>query len=519
MTNINGDTWQYNNWTPTTVGNYVYTIYIQDRLMNWNFTMDAIEVIDTTPPSYSGLIEGSDPLELGEQAVITINASDISGISQVKIEFEGSNHSMIKIGSNTWQYDSWTPTNRIIYDYIIYIEDYNGNWNWTSNSISVEDTITPSPPQFSNSPSGIVSGSVMFDWFDGSDASGISYYILIIDNETNPSNTPGYVFFANITNLGSTSSYYELTEVLPSGRYYYFLAQVDGAGHQSDFTMGSFTIGMNNNLMIYIIIAIALTSVAGSVTAIVIIRKKSQKRLRAPRKKIPLKLILSHIAEISSSIPISDGEEIQDLIIQKSNIEDINREELLQERALLPNIEEIKNLGEDLFNEGAYLEAVKQFEHARDILRNQGKEEEATLFLELIDGIKGLIKEREMRIEALEVEKVNGNSIKIFELYQDVIEISKNLRDFDAVNMFKSEMMDFFDANKLKVIELQKHRNNLELEAEISASNSQIEKAIKEFEICERISELLMNYNKNEIINVEKFKDKKLDLLKKLNSD
>ncbi|NHJ26315.1 MAG: LamG domain-containing protein, partial [Candidatus Lokiarchaeota archaeon] len=279
MTNIVGDSWQYNSWVPNIVGNYTYTVYMQDNMMNWNFTTGIIEVVDTTPPTYSNLIESADPLELSQTEVIQITVNDLAGISQVLIEIENFNHSMTNIGGNNWQFNSWIPTQWIVYDYEIHMQDNNGNWKSFSNYLTVQDTIEPSAPILNNSPSGDVSGNLVFDWSDGSDPSGIAYYILIIDNEANFSITPGYVRYINITNIGTTSSYYELTETLPSGRYYYFLAQIDGAGHQSSYTIGSFTINLNpnnNNLMIYIIIAIGLTSALGSVTVILIMKKRSQ---------------------------------------------------------------------------------------------------------------------------------------------------------------------------------------------------------------------------------------------------
>ncbi|MFW9774048.1 MAG: hypothetical protein ACFFEO_17985, partial [Candidatus Thorarchaeota archaeon] len=325
--------------------------------------------------------------------------------------------------------------------------------------------------------------------------------------------TPGYIYFLNIT-----ISYYELTDTLPTGKYYYFIAQIDGAGLQSDYTMGSFTINVyqNNDLMIYIVIIIAVISVLGSITGIIIIRKRSQKKLKAHRKKIPLKLVLSHIKEISSSFVASDEREIQELNIQKQNAQNTDREKLLDKMELEPNIKEIKILGEQLFEEGAYLEAIKQFEYAKEVSRKLGRQDDVKLFSELIDGINALIKEREIRIEALDKEKIEGNSIKIFELYQDIINISKKLREFDAVNMFKSEMVDFFSANNVKLVEIQKHRVDLEEQAELSVINGQYEKSIHKFEKCEQISELLMNFNKNEITNIDKFKNKKFESFQKL---
>ena len=120
------------------------------------------------------------------------------GINQALIEFEGANHSMVNIYGSTWQYDLWTPNNWIIYQYKIHIEDMSGNWNLFLSNITVQDTTPPPTPVFAVSPSGDVSGILFFDWVDGSDPSGISYYILIIDNETNPLTTPGYIYFFNI---------------------------------------------------------------------------------------------------------------------------------------------------------------------------------------------------------------------------------------------------------------------------------------------------------------------------------
>ena len=180
------------------------------------------------------------------------------------------------------------------------------------------------------------------------------------------------------------------------------------------------------------------------------------------------------------------------------------------------NIEKIKLHGEELFNQGAYFEAIKNFEQAKFILNKQGREEEEFLLSELIESIKKLVKEREERIELLEEEKINGNSIRIFELYSEIIDISKSLKDFEFVDMFKSEIIDFYDANKIKLLEIQRYRTTLEEQAEIMLNSNLYEKTFNCFEMCEQISELLVNFNKNEIINVEKFYNKKLLLSEKI---
>jgi len=56
MTDLSGGTWRYSTWTPGAVGNYSYTIYIQDNAGNWNTTNGAIQVVKTTSPFPETLI-------------------------------------------------------------------------------------------------------------------------------------------------------------------------------------------------------------------------------------------------------------------------------------------------------------------------------------------------------------------------------------------------------------------------------------------------------------------------------
>ncbi|MFX1425717.1 MAG: S8 family peptidase [Promethearchaeota archaeon] len=103
---------------------------------------------DNTPPTYSNLIESADPLMLGDTEIISIDVTDPSGIKQVLIEFEGSNHSMANIGGNTWQYDSWTPSTTGTYPYTIFMED---NLNFRSSVSDSIQVITDNiPPSFSD---------------------------------------------------------------------------------------------------------------------------------------------------------------------------------------------------------------------------------------------------------------------------------------------------------------------------------------------------------------------------------
>jgi len=143
MTNLGGGIWSYNAWRPGSTGNYSYTISIQDNNGHWNATNGTIQVVDTTPPSFTTVIENADPCELGSTETIMIaGILDFSGIQTVRIEFEGRNHTMSDLGGGVWHYDAWSPSSTGSYSYTIYIQDTMGNWNATSGVIQVNKTST-----------------------------------------------------------------------------------------------------------------------------------------------------------------------------------------------------------------------------------------------------------------------------------------------------------------------------------------------------------------------------------------
>ena len=228
------------------------------------------------PPVFSNLTESSDIIELGSVEIISINTTDISGIRQVLIEFEGSNHSMTNIGGDIWQYDTWTPPQIGNYTYIIFIEDNCNTWISVNNSIKVIDTTPPTPPIMISAPSSGSYSTLIFDWADGFDLSEITSYNLVIDDESDPFTTPGFIVNINITNTGSSSSYYELSDNFTSGTYYYFLLQIDGVGLKSNYTTGSFEIipignGVNNITFLDVLPYI-LVSLIASITVIIVLR-------------------------------------------------------------------------------------------------------------------------------------------------------------------------------------------------------------------------------------------------------
>ncbi|MBY9016909.1 MAG: hypothetical protein KGD68_14560, partial [Candidatus Lokiarchaeota archaeon] len=520
MVNVGGNLWQYDSWMPNRTGNNSYTIYMEDNNNNYNSTSGSIEFQDTTSPVYSDIVESSDPLELGNAEIITIEIDDFGIINKSLIEFEGSNNSMSNIGGSTWQYDSWTPSFWTVYQYKIYIEDNSGNSNVTSGNITVQDTTPPSSPIITNAPSGDVSGILTFDWIDGSDPSGISYYILMIDNESDPFITPGFILDFNITNLGSDSSYFELNEVIPPGDYYYFLVQIDGVGQQSSYTMGTFTkISPDDGIddfMLFIIIGIISASVIGSITTIVIVKRRIQKNQLPHRKKIPLKIIITHIENILNSHPVTEKDEIQKIIKLKINDKTIQQKEVSNDKAIMARINKIKNYGEKLFTEGAYFEAQKQYEVAEKILLELGRKEEALVFSDLTLGIKELSEEHDKKLEILEEEKSGNDSLKIFDLYSDLIELSKKLNDTDSAEMHLSELTQFYQMDQKALKDLEYQRFNMNNQANSLLNENNFEKSAEFYEKCEKISQLLVQIGRdNEKKNVEKFREKINECLNK----
>ncbi|MHA2281378.1 MAG: lamin tail domain-containing protein [Promethearchaeota archaeon] len=219
MTNIGGDTWQYDSWTPPVTGTYSYTIYMEDMNENLNSVTESILVVDTTPPSYSDLTESADPLELGDTEIISINVYDESGISQVLIEIEGANYTMTNIGGDTWQYDEWIPSTTGTYFYSIYMGDLNNNWNSITNSIIVIGTNPPSYSDLFESADPLELGDTEIISINVYDESGINQVLIEIEGAN-----------YTMTNIGGDTWQYDTWIPLSIGIYFYtvYMEDIDG---------------------------------------------------------------------------------------------------------------------------------------------------------------------------------------------------------------------------------------------------------------------------------------------------
>jgi hypothetical protein len=115
--------------------------------------------------------------------------------------------------------------------------------------------------------------------------------------------------------------------------------------------------------------------------------------------------------------------------------------------------------------------------------------------------------------------KIEGNSGQIFELYQEVIEVSKKLRDPDTTSFYQFELIHYFQYNEFKILELERYRFELEHKADLLFNNNNFEMAAQHYEKCEKISVLLVQLEREkEVSIIEEFRYKKDECLKRVNN-
>jgi len=177
LTQSGVEIWTNSSWTPSTTGVFPYTIYAVDASGNLNTTIGSISVVDSIVPTWSNLIESADPLPLGQNETIFINAFDIggSGILEVLIEYEGSNHSMTFIGGNSWRYSLWKPGSVGNYQYEIFIRDNSENWNSTIGDITVIASSGPTLENILIEFDPLELGDTVLIQIDANDSDGVHY--------------------------------------------------------------------------------------------------------------------------------------------------------------------------------------------------------------------------------------------------------------------------------------------------------------------------------------------------------
>ncbi|MHA2183236.1 MAG: hypothetical protein ACXAAH_17590 [Promethearchaeota archaeon] len=144
MTNIGGNIYEY-QWTPGSAENLLYTIHANDSVGNSNFLIDSVTIHDTTLPTFSDFSESTDLADPGDSVIITLDATDVSGINEILILFQGSNDTMTNVGGDTWSYALTAPDTRGTYYYTIYIKDNNNNINSIEGSFRVGGVVSGTP--------------------------------------------------------------------------------------------------------------------------------------------------------------------------------------------------------------------------------------------------------------------------------------------------------------------------------------------------------------------------------------
>ncbi|MFX0011035.1 MAG: hypothetical protein ACFE9R_12020, partial [Candidatus Hermodarchaeota archaeon] len=289
-------------------------------------------------------------------------------------------------------------------------------------------------------------------------------------------------------------------------------------GHQSAYTMGTFSIILvgDPNLMNFIIIVAILASLVAIGSTIIIARKRVKKEIEAPKEKIPLKVVLSHITKATTLESTSTKKNVEKKKDKKKSGKSSNMSLSVNEEMLKTRIDRIRAFGNELLAEGAYLEAQKQFEFAEKVLIRMGRKEDALEFSNLKITIKELTEEREKKLEQLELEKLGDKSLVVFDLYNDVIELSHRLKDVDVADIYQSELIEEFQSNEQKLKDLEYQRFKLYQQANSHMIDKMFEKAVEIYEQCKKISQFLVKLGRvNENKNIEKFDNLINDCLKK----
>ncbi|MFW9829615.1 MAG: hypothetical protein ACFFEY_18720, partial [Candidatus Thorarchaeota archaeon] len=397
-------------WDALDEGAVIIKFYINNTLGVLGF--DEITVIkDTLPPQITVNLPLNNSY-YGNAPIINIFANDVN-LDSIWYRI---NTFKLSLGNNIdQQLDSsiWATLPEGEFYVYIYANDSVGNVNDPIIIILNKDTLAPSAPILITFPQGEVSGTLTFEWEDGSDPSGISKYRLIIDDEDDPFNSPGFVFEINIT--GNT---YEYTGNLLAGPYYFFLYQIDGTGHQSTASMGTFTIKSSSQptqpsefplWIIFIIIGAAIGGIAGF-----LVLKKSKTK----------KVTLGKISETQS--------------IPKPKIE-IHEELILLDHEVLKDMSQgdLNARGKKVLGYVRYLEENKNYTKAAEfigelILIEQilGNQQNVELYRQkqIDTSVNGLdyLKDQ-YEIESKDA-AISGDYSKALELYKESKIISENLK-------------------------------------------------------------------------------------------
>lgn len=192
-------------------GTHDFLVFARDKAGNWNTTSGAFTIVDTTPPSISGVEAIPNPQEVFNPVNISADVADNVQIATVTAEVLDPTSALL--GNFTMEYDplSGKYFNEVVgdsvgtYTFTIWASDSSGNVASSAGSFTLEDWTSPTIAQVTASPDpqeipGNVNITAHVD--DNHVLSGI--WVEIFD----PSSSPAGNFSMNYDSL-SARYYYE----------------------------------------------------------------------------------------------------------------------------------------------------------------------------------------------------------------------------------------------------------------------------------------------------------------------
>jgi hypothetical protein len=148
MLNGSGDEW-YLEDIFNDLGIYTYTVWANDTSDNWvSLGPGTFTIQDTDGPFFDNLQDSPDPQENGDYVNVTVDVTDDFAVDTVWFEILYPNGTTINISMNKGLLDSWYFDAQYddlgIYQYTIWANDSNDNWNFTGpQTFTISDTEPP----------------------------------------------------------------------------------------------------------------------------------------------------------------------------------------------------------------------------------------------------------------------------------------------------------------------------------------------------------------------------------------